>query len=79
MSKEMMQFADNDEVYEMYKKEGLELVIYKTKVYDITKFIRMHPGGRKVIEQHMGKPIDEPFDLEEHSDVAKSYFGGKVP
>ena len=75
----MMQFANNDEVYNMYKSEGRELVIYKTKVYEVTKFIRMHPGGRKVIEQYMGKPIDEPFEAEEHSDTAQTYFGTKVP
>ena len=40
----------------------------------------LHPGGSKIIEPFIGKSIDQPFDDEEHSDKAKSHFGGvKLP
>jgi cytochrome b involved in lipid metabolism len=39
----------------------------------------MHPGGKKVIEEHLGKSIDQPFDDTGHSKSAKSYFGTRLP
>ena len=57
----------------MCKKEDKQLVIYRNKVYDIAKFLPLHPGGKKIVEDHMGKPIDAPFDDEGHSDTAKKY------
>ena len=54
-------------------------MIFKNKVYDISKFIKAHPGGRKVIEEHMGKPIDDPFNETGHSKAAQSYFGERIP
>lgn len=75
----MLQFANNEDVLEACKKDDKQIVIYKSKIYDITKFIKIHPGGKKVIQPHIGKPIDEPFGDQEHSDTAKSYFGTRVP
>ena len=63
----------------MYKKEGRELVIYKSKVYDVSTFLNTHPGGKKIIEEQLGKPIDKPFDDEGHSKSAMGYFGKRVP
>lgn len=65
----------------MYQKEGRELVIYQNKVYDVNKFIHKHPGGKKIIQMHLGKPIDEPFNEEGHSKTAQGLFGDptKVP
>lgn len=39
----------------------------------------MHPGGKLVIEEHLGKSIDQPFDDTGHSKSAKSYFGTRLP
>ena len=39
----------------------------------------MHPGGKKVIEEHLGKSIDEPFDETGHSKNAKTFFGTRLP
>ena len=75
----LSQYERPEEVHEIYKKEGKELVIYRNKVYDCSKFIKMHPGGKKVIEEHLGKSIDEPFDETGHSKNAKSFFGTRLP
>ena len=42
----LTQYERPEEVHEIYKKEGKELVIYRNKVYDCSKFIKMHPGGK---------------------------------
>ena len=47
----MLQFENEKEVYDKYKEDGKELVIFKNKVYDVSKFINMHPGGKKILEE----------------------------
>jgi hypothetical protein len=62
------------------KKEDRKLVIFGDKVLDVADFLGKHPGGRKIIEKHLGESIVKPFDDVEHSDVAKNLIGGaKVP
>ena len=70
----MLKFESPDEVLKACTPEK-QLVIWKNKVYDATKFIPLHPGGKKILEREIGKRIDEPFEAEGHSDKAKSYFG----
>lgn len=43
-----------------HKEEEDVWVSYKGNVYDITKFINIHPGGKEKIMQAAGKPI-EPY------------------
>ena len=75
MSSSMQQFASPQDVADLCKKDNKKLVIYENKVYDVEKFMISHPGGKAIIEKEIGKEIDEPFNLEEHSETAKSYFG----
>ena len=75
----MIQFTSPEDVAELCKKEGRELVIYQSKVYDVQKFIISHPGGKAIIQKEIGKEIDVPFNDEGHSETAKSYFGKRVP
>lgn len=42
-------------------KEGKKVVILFGGVYDLSKFIERHPGGKKVIEAQLGKDATEPF------------------
>ncbi|RKP19059.1 cytochrome b5, partial [Rozella allomycis CSF55] len=34
-------------------------VIYKDRVYDVTKFLDDHPGGSDIIKQYAGEDISE--------------------
>jgi len=70
----MLEFENNEEVLAATKRGDKQLVVYREKVYDATKFITFHPGGRKILEPHLGKPVDQPFDDQGHSASAKAYF-----
>ena len=73
----MLKFENSEEVLAATKKGDKKLVIYKNKVYDATKFMTFHPGGHKILEPLVGKPIDEEFDDQGHSNNAKTYFGNE--
>lgn len=47
--------------------------IIDERVYDVTKFIRFHPGGKKVLIQEGGKDSTEKFKLFHGSDVMRKY------
>ena len=77
----MINYENNDEVLAATKKSDKKLVIYRSTVYDVSKFLDRHPGGRKILDPLIGKSIDKEFEEQEHSDNAKTYFGqeGRIP
>ncbi|KUL86062.1 hypothetical protein ZTR_06433 [Talaromyces verruculosus] len=44
-------------------------VIIKGRVYDVTNFIALHPGGRQAILSHAGKEVTELFSMLHPSDA----------
>jgi len=47
------------------------VVEYKKNWYDLTNFIRNHPGGENMLKYKNGKSINLDFDNSNHSDAAK--------
>jgi 4-hydroxysphinganine ceramide fatty acyl 2-hydroxylase len=43
-------------------------------VYDVEKYLPLHPGGSDMIEPYLGKSIDEPFEENEHTKTARNQF-----
>jgi len=74
----------SDEIKEMYKGENTQpevknirtsnqqriIVNYQGSKYDITNFIRRHPGGRKVLIENNGKDIEKLMLDNGHSENA---------
>ena len=74
----MLSFNSAKEVEELCKKEEKKLVIFGDKVYDVAEFLGKHPGGRKIIEKHIGATTaQKAFDDIEHSYTAKEIIGSK--
>ena len=42
----------------------------KGKVYDVSPFIKQHPGGRWIMLEYGGKDATERFELTIHSEIA---------
>ena len=53
-----------------HNKKNDAWVIYKNNVYNITKWIKYHPGG-DIIMVGVGKDITELFDTVGHSNLAE--------
>lgn len=60
-------------------------IAYKGKVYDVSEFVDSHPGGREILEEHLGQDVTNVFEdpkIHEHSDAAltllKDYLIGKL-
>ena len=57
-------------------------VVYNYKVYDISSFIKKHPGGKDVLLEYAGKDITKAFDDANHSDDAlekmEKYYKGDI-
>ena len=54
-------FYEND-VAKHYKETDCWVIINKT-VYDVTNFLKDHPGGKKAIMLFAGKDATEEFDM----------------
>jgi cytochrome b involved in lipid metabolism len=56
-------------------------IVYKSKVYDVTTYIKKHPGAL-AIKKGLGKDATNLFDKEGHSERAKNimkkYLIGKL-
>lgn len=52
--------------YEDFKKlcenENLVYIIYKNKAYEVSKYLRLHPGGSNIILENRSKDITKIFD-----------------
>ena len=53
-------------------------VIIKDIVYDLTKFLPDHPGGKKAIMLFAGKDATEEFDMLHPPNVIKKYLSPDV-
>ena len=43
-------------------------------MYDVKKYKFLHPGGDKVIQENLGKNIEEEFEEQEHSKSARKFM-----
>jgi len=70
-----------DEVAKHNKESDLWVII-GGEVYNVTKFLPDHPGGKKAILNFAGKDATEEFDMLHERRVIKKYapdaFQGKV-
>ena len=53
------------------KKERI-IILYKGDKYDITDFIKKHPGGKGILKENNGKEIEQQMLGTGHSDNAYS-------
>jgi cytochrome b involved in lipid metabolism len=60
----MTEFESEEQVYELWSKEQKEVVLWQGVVYDVKAFKKEHPGGAVIIEEHLGKNIEKPFEEE---------------
>ena len=51
-------------------------VIFEGTVYDVERYMPLHPGGSDMIEKYMGQSIDQPFEDNEHTKTARKQFNG---
>ncbi|XP_022914363.2 cytochrome b5-like [Onthophagus taurus] len=53
------------------------------KVYDVTNFLKQHPGGEDLLMEHAGRDATFAFQGAVHSDLAeqmlKEYLIGELP
>ena len=56
-----------------HNKEGDVWVIVGDEVYDVSKFLPDHPGGKKAILLYAGKDATEEFDMLHERKVIKKY------
>jgi len=47
------------------------VIIFGNVVYDVGDFMATHPGGGKLIEDLLGKSIDEEYEEVEHTTSAR--------
>lgn len=51
--------------------EGQKILVkYRGQLYDVTKFVARHPGGKKVLMDHNGLDVEKAMAMAEHSDNA---------
>lgn len=57
-----------------HNTEGDCWIIIQNKVYDVTKFLSEHPGGKKVIVREAGKDSTKKFEaLHDAASVLRKY------
>ena len=71
-----------DEIQEHHGEAETVWTVIHGKVYDMTKFLDEHPGGRAILEENAGLDSSEEFDDVGHSKDAQEmltdYEIGKV-
>jgi len=76
-------FEDEAAVEQKAAEEGKVLIMYKENVYDITKFLDEHPGGKDILLLANAKIVDKLFDkyhypLGEAPKMMEKYLIGKI-
>jgi cytochrome b involved in lipid metabolism len=66
-----------------HDKEGDTWIIVEDKVYNVTPYVEMHPGGEGKILAYAGKDATKPFRGEQHGrnevdNVLSNYYIGEL-
>jgi len=56
-----------------HKQDGDCWVIIDNNVYDVSKFAKLHPGGRAILIEHSGMDVTELFGVYHNSSVLQKY------
>lgn len=56
-----------------HSKDGDAWIIVDNKVYDVSKFAKMHPGGKGIILDYAGKDATEAFYQFHRHDILRKY------
>lgn len=70
----MRDFKNEKEVEEYRASSGKQIIIFEGTVYDVSGYISHHPGGADLVEDFLGKSIDEAFKEHGHSNQARLVF-----
>lgn len=52
------------------KKSNKKLIVIQNKVYDVTEFMEVHPGGKQILMEQCGKDVTNMFNSVGHSKEA---------
>ena len=64
-----------------HNTEKSSWIVYKKKIYDVTKFLSEHPGGSSAILRYAGKDATRVFDAyhgKSEKKMLKKYRVGKL-
>lgn len=70
----MRNFKNEQEVSDYHKESGKAIIIFEGTIYDVTDYMPNHPGGADLVEQYLGKCIDQAFEENNHSNQARLLF-----
>lgn len=70
----MKSFKNEAEVEKYFVDTKNKVIIFEGTVYEIGDYMSQHPGGPELIENLLGKSIDEPFEEAEHTKSARNIF-----
>jgi len=58
-----------------HARKGSCYVVVSRRVYDLTEFQKIHPGGGWILLEHSGYDATRAFDMAAHSDLARESMG----
>eukprot|EP01098_Paradermamoeba_levis_P013409 TRINITY_DN6101_c0_g1_i4.p1 TRINITY_DN6101_c0_g1~~TRINITY_DN6101_c0_g1_i4.p1 ORF type:complete len:321 (+),score=72.66 TRINITY_DN6101_c0_g1_i4:67-1029(+) len=56
-----------------HNKDGDTWIVIDGKVYDVSRFAALHPGGRHVLVKESGKDVSEMFKVYHNKDILDKY------
>ncbi|CDW91265.1 fatty acid-2 hydroxylase [Stylonychia lemnae] len=75
ISTQKIQFKSEATVSQYQEQNpDLKLVIFEGVVYNINEYINLHPGGIDILQNLLGKSIDDAFEEISHSKAARNIF-----